>query len=77
MGEIHGKTYVKGMDVNYRNVQNWMKRVGRNKDIRGWEAFIHLLVQQMFIEHLLAPGTDQALGLQTLPKQSLHYIHLN
>lgn len=29
------------MGVNYRNVQNWMKRVGRRKDIRDWEAFIH------------------------------------
>lgn len=56
------------MGVNDRNAQNWTKGVGKRKNIRGWEAIIHSFAQQMFIEHLLASGTDQILGIQTLPE---------
>lgn len=63
------------MGINDRNAQNWTKGVGKRKNIRGWEAFIHSFAQQMFIEHLLASGTDQILGIQTLPEWCVHCIY--
>lgn len=62
--KIHGKQYFKGMGISYRNAQNWTRKGRKRKDNRGWEVFIHSFVPQMFIKLLLAPGTDQALGIQ-------------
>lgn len=61
--KVHEKQYFKGIDLSSRNAQNWIERVGREKTKR-LEVFIHLFVQQMLVEHPLAPGADQALGTQ-------------
>lgn len=37
------------MGVNDRNAQNWTKGVGKRKNIRGWEAFIHFLLSKCLL----------------------------